>query len=181
MAARITELPHLRRNLLLIWSLLAVENWSRYYVWFRATPRWRGLPFAGYALTQGVMWLVISWVILRIMDGTATWPRRKALLAASLTIIACTSAATVIKAWCLTTLGSLHGMSFGLGLTYLLRGDAHLNLMWVTAIAALGRGLQWWHVEESSALRLARLESRSTEAALALVAAQIEPHFLFNT
>src|SRR3954452_6468282 len=98
MAARITELPHLRRNLLLIWSLLAVENWSRYYVWFHGTPRWRGMPFAGYALTQAAMWLVISWVIFRTMDGTAVWSRPKALLAASLTIIACTAAATVIKA-----------------------------------------------------------------------------------
>jgi hypothetical protein len=181
MGGRITELPHLRRNLFLIWGLLAVENWCRYYLWFHGTDRWRGVSFAGYTLSQSAMWLVISWVIFRMIDATARWSRGAALLAAALTVSGCTAVTTVIKAWCLTTVGSLRELSFGDGLAYLLRGDAHLTLMWIAAIAALGRGLQWWHVEESSALRLARLESKAAEAALAVVAAQIEPHFLFNT
>jgi len=181
MGARITELPNLRRNLLLIWSLLAIENWSRYYLWFHGSSRWRGLSLAGYALSQGAMWLVTSWVIFRMIDGTARWSRGAALLMAAFTLLGATAATLVIKSWCITTLGSLRGMAFGDGFAVLLRGDAHLNLMWIAAIAALGRGLQWWHVEESGALRLARLESKATEAALAVVAAQIEPHFLFNT
>jgi len=180
-AARITELPDLRRNLLFIWGLLAVENWSRYYVWFFGTPRLRPLSFAGYALTQAVMWLVISWVLFLIIDGTAEWSRGVALTVAGLTVFGCTAAATVIKTWCLITLGSMRGMTFEDGFAFLLRGDAHLNLMWIAAIAALGRGLQWWHVEERSEVRLARLESKATEAALAVAAAQVEPHFLFNT
>jgi hypothetical protein len=181
MVSRITELPNLRRNLLLILGLLAIENWSRYYVWLYGTGRWRGLPIAGYALTQAATWLVVSWVIFRMMDDTVAWPRWAALLMAGVAISVCTVATTLLKAWCLTTLGSLHGLPYGEALTRLLRGDLHLSLMWITAIAALGRGLQWWHVEESSALRLARLQSKGTEAALAAVAAQIEPHFLFNT
>jgi len=181
MAGRITELPHLGRNLLLIWSLYTIENWSRYYLWFHGTPRWRSLSFAGYALSQGAMWLVISWAIFRMIDAPAALSRSATLLVAGVTITVCMAATTLIKTWCLITLGSLRGMPFGNALSLLLRGDAHLNLMWVAAIAAMGLGLQWWHVEESGAVRLARLESRHAEAALAVVAAQIEPHFLFNT
>jgi hypothetical protein len=181
MVSRITELPHLRRNLVLIWGLLAIENWSRYYVWLYGTARWRGLSIAGYALSQAATWLVVSWVIFRMMDDTAGWSRGAALFMAGLTISGCTVATTLLKACCLTTLGWLHGLPFDEALTRLLRGDVHLNLMWITAIAAMGRGLQWRHAEESGALRLARLESKATEAALAVVAAQIEPHFLFNT
>jgi two-component system, LytTR family, sensor kinase len=182
MAGRITELPDLRRNLFLIWGLLAIENWSRYYVWYYGTARWRSsLSMTGYALTQAAMWLVTSWVIFRMMDYTAAWSRGAALLMAGLTISGCTAATTLFKAWCLITVGWLHGLPYDEALTRLLRGDVHLALMWITAIAAMGRGLQWWHVEESGALRVARLESKATEAALAVVAAQIEPHFLFNT
>ncbi|HEV7488356.1 MAG TPA: histidine kinase, partial [Thermoanaerobaculia bacterium] len=139
------------------------------------------LSMTGYALTQAAMWLIISWMIFRMMDYTANWTRGVALLAAGLTIASCTAASTLFKAGCLITLGWLHGLPYDEALTRLLRGDVHLTLMWITAIAAMGRGLQWWHVEESGALRVARLESKATEAALAVVAAQIEPHFLFNT
>ncbi|HEV7426085.1 MAG TPA: histidine kinase [Thermoanaerobaculia bacterium] len=181
MAARITELPHLRRNLFLIWGLLAVENWSRYYVWYHGTARWQTLSITEYALTQAAMWLVTSWVIFRTMDYVAGWPQGAALVVAGLTISGCTAATTLFKAWCLITVGWLRGLPFDEALTRLLRGDVHLALMWITAIAALGRGLQWWHLDERSAVRLARLESKAAEAALAVVAAQIEPHFLFNT
>jgi hypothetical protein len=174
MTGRITELPHLRRNLLLIWGLLAVENWSRYFVWW-------GLSFPWYALSHSVLWLVLSWVIFRMIDGTAAMPRALALPLAGLTMLGCTAVSLVAKAWLLTALGPLGRVTFAEQLTTLARGDFYLTLMWVTAIAALGRGLQWWHIEESGALRLARLESRATEAALAVVAAQLEPHFLFNT
>jgi LytS/YehU family sensor histidine kinase len=132
-------------------------------------------------LSHSVLWLALSWVIFRMIDGTAARPRVVALPLAGLTMLGCTTAGVVVKAWLLTALGPFGRLTFAEELTNLVRGDFYLTLMWVTAIAALGRGLQWWHVEESGALRLARLESRATEAALAVVAAQLEPHFLFNT
>lgn len=181
MATRITELPHLRRNLLLIWGLLAVENWSRYYLWLQGTLRWHSLSIAVYAVSQAAMWIAVSWVIFLMMDRTASWPRCPALLLAGVTVCTCAAGTTIVKAFCLTTFGFLRGTSFDDALGLLLRGDATLSLIWITAIAALGRGLQWWHVEESGALHLANLESNATQSALAVVAARIEPHFLFNT
>src|SRR5258706_7219994 len=127
------------------------------------------------------MGLALSWVIFRMIAGTAAMPRVTAPSLAGLPMLGCTTAGVVVTAWVLTALGPFDRFTFAEELTNLVRGDFYLTLMWVTAIAALGRGLQWWHVEERGALRLARLESRATEAALAVVAAQLEPHFLFNT
>ena len=180
-AGGITALPNLRRNLTYIWALLGIENWSRYLVWYPVHTIRSALDFGAYAAVCAAMWWVMSWLIFFMIDITATWRRRTALPLAGATVLFCTLMSIVIRSYVLIAISGYPYHPLRDEIERLLRGDFYLTLMWVMAVAALGRGLQWWHVEKTTAVRQARLEAEHAHAELSAVAAQLEPHFLFNT
>ncbi|MBV9497561.1 MAG: histidine kinase [Acidobacteria bacterium] len=181
MTGGITSLPRLRRNLAAIWLLLAVENWSRYLLWYAGANLSMKLSLGAYALSQAVTWWLLSWVIFFMIDFTAGKRRLVALPFAAFIVLTCTLLSIYERSFLLTTIGPHRHSTQQSELEALLRTDFYLTLMWVVAIVALGRGLQWWHVEKTAPERHARLEAEKARAELSALAAQLEPHFLFNT
>jgi anti-sigma regulatory factor (Ser/Thr protein kinase) len=177
----ITSLPGLRRNLTCIWLLVEAQNWTRYLVWYPDAWLAIKLSLGLYALSQALTWWVCSWVIFFMIDVTAGRRRLVALPIAGFTVLLCTLLSILERSFLLVTLGPYRHTSWKTELELLLQGDFYLTLMWVVAVAALGRGLQWWHFEKSAAERHAQLETERARAELSALAAQLEPHFLFNT
>jgi two-component system LytT family sensor kinase len=182
MTTRLTDLPRLHRNLIVVFALLAVENSSRFISWGRSYGEGaRVLATVRYCFADSFFWAVASWFLFAMLDRTAAMQRWKALLVAGVTVLTCTLVSIAVNTWLVVTIGPHAGGTWSSLIGVIAVGDFHVTLLWSVLIMAFGRGLQWWHVEESALVRQARLREERLRAELAAVASQLEPHFLFNT
>jgi hypothetical protein len=182
MTTRLTELPRLQRNLIVVFVLLAVHNSARFISWHRSYGEpMRILATVRYCLADGAFWAVACWFFFVMLDRVASMQRWKALLVAGMTVLACVLVSIGVNTWLIMKIGPQAGGSWSNMIGPIAAADFHVTLLWSVLIMAFGRGLQWWHVEESAAVRQARLREERLRAELSAVASQLEPHFLFNT
>lgn len=92
-------------------------------------------------------------------------------------IVIATAIYAIIDAWVFSTINAPEG-GFGLNLIF---GTLFLDFTMLAGWSALYYGINFYLIVEKQADQLLTLENQATEAQLAMLRYQLNPHFLFNT